>query len=354
MTMTDNYQTMHERYYAEKVFDTMFVDFQLTNTEFDGHLIYLLRQIKIDNHGHQNPLLKKLKKRLNPIVQGLKVSHSYTKDHSSWSVFYAFKEIIDQIKVQLEPGYKTVYRGQPGDWELRPTLFRTGVAGYTDAFRQNYEQTYKSVAQKFPENVQYYTTQDLDLRAANLAELQHYGLGTPLVDVSANSFISMLFMVEGYTDQGNEPQLDVFFVREDGKNSLYQEVIKQEQNRRISAQQGAFLNFDKLTPDISSGKHKIPRVCLRLQYVKSSLAMTTANTLPDGNLPVDPDESRIKAKALATAVNDIKGKLTSYYYRIEDLFPDFYMYLDVLKTKYADTNQHDVKKWYQVSESKNK
>src|SRR5699024_10905882 len=140
------------------------------------------------------------------------------------------------------------------------------------------------------------------------------------------------------------------FVRKDGKNSLYQEVVKQEQNRRISAQQGAFLNFDKLSGDLLTGKHKIPRVCLRLQYIKNALNPDTIENLPDGGLPVSPDEKKIRARVLTTAVNDIKSKLISYYYRIEDLFPDFYMYLGVLKARYADTHQYEVKKWYQVSE----
>lgn len=349
MTMSDNYQSKHELYSAEKVFDTMYVDLQLTNTEFDDHLIYLLKSIKIDGN-HHNSLLSGLQDTLTPKFREFEVNHSYTADHSSWSVFYALKEIIDCVNDQLQDGYKTVYRGQPGSWELQPTLFRVGATGYTDDFRRNYEQIYKAVAQKFPENVSYFSIQDdLDKRAANLAELQHYGLGTPLVDVSANPFISLLFMVDGYANQGDEPQLDIFFVREDGRNSLYQEVVKREQNRRISVQKGAFLNFDKLDMDGLSGENKIPRVCLRLQYVKSSLNSDTIEDLPDGDLSASADERRVKANVLATTVNDIKRKLTSYYYRTEDLFPDFYMYLGVLKTKYADTSHPNKGKWYQVS-----
>ncbi|MCT4486746.1 FRG domain-containing protein [Levilactobacillus parabrevis] len=352
MAVTDNYQSKQELYDAKKVFDTMNVDLQLTNTEFDGNLIYLLKQIKVDGESHKSELLKELQESLGPVFKSLEVDHAYTEDHSSWSVFYALKEIIDQISSRLEQGYKTVYRGQPGNWDLRPTLFRKGVTGYTDDFRRNYEQIYKSVAQKFPENVSYFSIHDnLDKRAANLAELQHYGLGTPLIDVSSNPFISLLFMVDGYANQGDEPQLDIFFVREDGQNSLYQEVVKREQNRRISVQKGAFLNFDKLDMNGLSGESKIPRVCLRLQYVRSSLDSATAVNLPDGDLPVAQDEERVKVNVLATAVNDIKSKLNSYYYRTEDLFPDFYMYLGVLKAKYADTGHVDVNKWYQVVEN---
>lgn len=353
MPVEDNYQSKQELYDSEKVFDTMTVDLQLTNTEFDGNLIYLLKQIKVDGKLHKNELLKELQESLGPVFRGLEVDHAYTEDHSSWSVFYALKEIIDQISNRLKVGYKTVYRGQPGDWELRPTLFRKGVSGYTDEFRRNYEQIYKSVAQKFPENVSYFSIhENLDKRAANLAELQHYGLGTSLIDVSSNPFISLLFMVDGYANQGDEPQLDIFFVREDGQNSLYQEVTKREQNRRISVQKGAFLNFDKLDMNGLSGERKIPRICLRLQYVRSSLDSATVVNLPDGDLPVAQDEGRVKVNVLATAVNDIKSKLNSYYYRTEDLFPDFYMFLGVLKSKYADVGHVDVNKWYQVVENK--
>lgn len=244
MIVEGNYQSKHELYCADKVFDTMNVDLQLTNTVFDGNFVYFLKQIKVDKSEHQSILLKDLQRKLTPRFQKFEVNHSYTADHSSWSVFYALKEIIDHVNDELQVGYKTVYRGQSGSWELRPTLFREGVAGYKDDFRRNYEQIYKSVAQKFPENVSYFSIHDsMDKRAANLAELQHYGLGTPLVDVSSNPFISLLFMVDGYANQGDEPQLDIFFVREDGKNSLYQEVVKREQNRRISVQKGAFFKF---------------------------------------------------------------------------------------------------------------
>ncbi|WP_395322622.1 hypothetical protein [Levilactobacillus parabrevis] len=119
MAVTDNYQSKQELYDAKKVFDTMNVDLQLTNTEFDGNLIYLLKQIKVDGESHKSELLKELQESLGPVFKSLEVDHAYTEDHSSWSVFYALKEIIDQISSRLEQGYKTVYRGQPGNWDLR-------------------------------------------------------------------------------------------------------------------------------------------------------------------------------------------------------------------------------------------
>lgn len=345
----NNYQSKNELYIADRVFDTLSIDLCLTNTEFDDHLNYLLQEIRVDALKHEKEVLIKLQEQLKQL-ESLGVDKQYSADHASWSVFYAFKEIIDQINEKKPNGYKTVYRGQPGNWELRPTLFRSGEQGYSDEFRRNYEHIYKSIAQRFPESVSYYAIEsDLDKRAENLAELQHYGLGTPLVDVSANPFISLLFMVDGYSGGGNEPQLDIFFVRENGGNSLYQEVTKQAQNKRISVQKGAFLNFDKLNLDGLSGEKKIPRVCLRLKFVDNTFDKDSVEDLPDMSNANEGNREEKKGNTLVLAVNDIKEKLNSYYYRSEDLYPDFYMYLGVLKNKYADVGEIKTSKWYQLS-----
>ncbi|MEH1000669.1 hypothetical protein VT649_11125 (plasmid) [Limosilactobacillus reuteri] len=72
--------------------------------------------------------------------------------------------------------------------------------------------------------------------------------------------------------------------------------------------------------------------------------------LPGGSDETLDDTENKKNRVLQTAVSDIKSKLTTYHYRTEDLFPDFYMYLSVLRTQYSDTGKQRKDKWYQVSD----
>lgn len=345
-----NYQTKKELYKPEKLFDTLHVNLNITDTNYDGNLIYLLENIVIDNDNHDSNLINNFQQNLVKILGGFNVAQSYTPEHRSWSIFYAFKEMIDQILKCTPEGYKAYFRGQSGNWPLQPTIFRDGEGGYSKDFRENYEHIYKSISQKFPEDVTYHSLKEsMDDRATNLAELQHYGLGTPLVDISENPFISLLFMVDGYHGDGNEPQLDVFFAKDNGKNILFQQVIKRDQNRRIGAQKGAFLNFDLWKID-ENDIERIPRITISIKYVTDSLSDTEISDLPDEKNIISTDEADFKRKkVLITAVNDIKSKLSSFFYNTEDLFPDFYMYLGVLKNKYADINKNKDNKWYQVN-----
>ncbi|GEO48255.1 FRG domain-containing protein [Companilactobacillus kimchii] len=351
-----NYQAKKKLYDSKNLFDTMYVDFNLTDTVYDEFPIYLLDKIEVDAETHENVLLESFQSKLQRRLNKLHVEESYTEEHSSWSAFYALKEVIDQVSAIVPNEYTPYYRGQAGNWEIQPTIFRSGVSGYSDEFRENYEHIYKDIAQKYPEDVAYFLPDDkehLDDRAANLAELQHYGLGTPLVDISENPFVSLLFMVDGYKGQGNEPQLDIFFVKNDGNNTLFQQVMKKVQNRRIAAQKGAFLNFDKW--DVNTDhNNKIPRICLRLKYKAHNLNNNEDDDLPDGQDPFDSQiQNHNKNKALETAVNDIKEKLESYHYRTEDLFPDFYMYLGIVKHRYSGTKDFSKNsRWYQLNDDK--
>ena len=347
-----NYQAKKDLYSVDKLFYTLYIDLNLTDTVYDDFPIYSLEKIKIDDFEHKNQLLKQFRNEIKFNLSKLHVNTQYSEEHASWSVFYTFKEILDQILSAVPEGYTPYYRGQAGDWTLQPTIFREGTSGYSNDFRKSYEHVYKNIAQKYPEDVAYFAPDDKkhqDDRAANLAELQHYGLGTPLIDISENPFISLLFMVDGYI-RGNEPQLDVFFVRNNGKNTLFQQVMKKAQNRRIAAQKGAFLNFDRW--DGNESEKVMPRLCIRLKYKPNLLKETDSSIFPDGeNKNSSSYQEDLRNKALETAVNDIKNKLNSYYYRTEDLFPDFYMYLGIIKRKYSDdSNLKDNSKWYQVSD----
>lgn len=349
-----DYQAKFDLYDEDKVFDTLYLDLEIAGTIFDNNKIYLLQGITVGAQNHATKVIKALESKLSGMLNNTDTQKSYTGTHKSWSIFYAFKELLDLIQSSnandLNEEYRLFYRGQAGSWELRPTIFRSGKSGYTDQFRNNYEQIYKSIARKFPERVKYVAPDNQDERAANLAELQHYGLGTPLIDITENPFIALLFMVEGYSSKVDkpEPQLDVYFCRKDGQNMLFQEVKYAQNNPRIIAQKGAFLNFEKMDETLLSGKRKIPRVCIRVKYVEAELDDDDLRDLPDGAAVEDSASIEgIREAALTTAVQDIQEKLESYFYKSEDLFPDFYMYLNALKQQYSSTDVH--RPWYRYT-----
>ncbi|WP_288531825.1 FRG domain-containing protein [uncultured Secundilactobacillus sp.] len=350
-----DYQKIFTEYDARKIFDTLTVDINLTATTFDDHKIYLLQEISVDRNDHTNELLKKLQQDVSKSVKSMDTATKVSDTHSSWSVFYALKELIDLIQSLSPAGYQAYFRGQAGSWELRPTMLRSGKHGYTDKFRENFEDIYKEISRKFPSEISYKTVDQLEERAFNLAELQHYGLGTPLIDVTENPFIGMIFMVDGYsgTQDFSEPQLDIFFVGSEKKNKLFQRVVRSKDNPRITAQKGAFLNFEKLSSDMDLGESVVPRISIRLRYVKPNIDEQVLSDLPEGELGgLDSDEDRDKEVTLNSAVMDIQEKLDSFFYRSEDLFPDFYMYLRTVKKRYSVSDEVRKNKWYEVDENK--
>ena len=160
MISKNDYIAQSNLYKADNCFDTLLVDINLSDTFFDDHLLYILESISIDQDEHDSKLLKKFQMTLQEKLSLKKVKEAYSDEHASWSAFYAFKEIIDQVGYCLPDSYKTVYRGQNGEWELKPSIYRSGVNGYNDDFRMNYEQIYKAVAKRFPENVHYYSIEE--------------------------------------------------------------------------------------------------------------------------------------------------------------------------------------------------
>lgn len=338
-----NFQEQYENYKEENIFDTLKVNLNITSSLLGDGNSYLLSNVTVDKEEHTTTLTKSFAEKIKCFSEKLDTSVSYSKGHESWSVFYTFKELIDYISDNSSQDFRLFYRGQGGSWSLTPTLFRSGNnGGYSDEFRNNFEEIYKTIARKFPDRVKY-EEPDSDERAVNLAEIQHYGLGTPLVDITENPFIAMQFMVAGYSAKTDspEPQLDIFFCRKDGNNTLFQEVPKLQNNPRIIAQKGAFLNFEKLHDKQFDADKKISRVCIRIKYIAPLVNPSDADDLPDGDsddVKQVNSEGESREDALISAVNDVQIKLRLYHYRSEDLFPDFYMYLNNLKLQYAQSD----------------
>lgn len=343
-----DYQSMCDLYTEEKIFDTLEVKIKVGVTTYDSFKAYLVSGVQIENDAEPtSQIFNKIRKKIINSINKMTVTDKHSVSHVSWSAFYTFKEMFDLLEKNIPEDYSLFYRGQGGGWQISPTLYRKGdQGGYSDEFRKNYDKIYKSIAQKFPEDLSYCAEVGSDERATNLAELQHYGLGTPLVDVTENPFIAMLFMTMGYnSDVDNpNPQMDVFYIKDDETSSIFQNVTHLHQNTRITAQKGAFLNFEKLDESVLAGNKKISRICIKIEY--QDLQITNVEDLSEPNEPALTVEELNKNEkiALETSVMDIASKLNSYHYSGSDLFPDFYKYLEGVKMKYADKD-HTKQQW---------
>ncbi|MDR3241441.1 MAG: FRG domain-containing protein [Lactobacillaceae bacterium] len=329
-----DYQQRKEKYDEKKIFDTLKININISLSTFCENMVYTVRDIVVEEgEQHQSRFLNISQSELTEAIRKLETDQNYSTQRLKWSSFYSFKEILDIISGCVrDEEYKIYYRGQSGNWPLKPTIFREGEGGYSDKFRINYESIFNLIMKKFPNNFQFTQSGD-EKRAENLAVLQHYGLGTPLVDITENPFIAMLFMSTGYKydEQYPEPRLDVFFVKEGSKdNKLFQDVEVNDHNKRVTAQKGAFLNFDKLEDTmVIDDNVKIDRVSICLSYVSDDY----------GNILLEDDQkdsSNDGKQTLALALDDIRNKLYSYHYNEDDLFPDFDRYLSLTKRRYAD------------------
>ena len=208
-----------------------------------------------------------------------------TDKKSGWSVFFLIKECIQLLSTgDFNFNY---YRGQrKGEWETIPSAFRNIINDTGSDYYLEFENIYKDIYKKFPEKIKYIPFPEYDLsknyneyndlirkRGEQLSLLQHYELYTPLLDITSNPYIALLFMTNG---QLEEPQLEFFDI---SQSPLFMEPVKTELNNRILAQKGAFLNYEMLLSKNQNGttlieelkkedktESKIPRVILKIKY----------------------------------------------------------------------------------------
>ncbi len=329
--------------------------------------IYKIEKIEIsqgkDDQEFNNSQLVTEIECINDFLKSTGDKLGYKNEINSWSLFYLIKEMITSFQ---KLGYN-FYRGQNKNFETIPGIFRNLKNNENTNYYDVFESLYIDISREFPDNVTYVplTIETLDERADELSILQHYGLKTSLLDISENPFVAMLFML-GF-DSIDKPQLEFYKIEhnEDSKNGLISFVHKKNSNKRIKAQRGAFINFDKLIKFVNFQKNEIKlkgykpidRIIIQIEfdtpmtinYLKEqkNLKLNNVNNeaqeqtknLSDKELDdliklLENDDDNDSEKK--STVNDyysviqkeLLRKLKEFNYETNNLFPDFSDYLD--------------------------
>ena len=293
------------------------------------------------------------------------------EEPNTWSVFYLLKELI----TALSSSNYNFYRGQGSNWATRPSIFRPlkliGDIEDEINFYEDFEKLYQQVSREYPDNIKYIELEHdelIDERADELATLQHYGLPTSLLDVTENPFIALLFMLE--SDEFSNPQIEFykFNPQKDADDSLLTFTHKKNNNKRIKAQKGAFINYDKINRfikidgkewNLSDRYRKIDRILveiiLDLEGYKSYLDSLRLDSKElkkkeellkiikeekdkffpeEGGSATQEEIKKNKNEIFENLRQELMKKLNEFHYFQRDLYPDFNDYLVHLKKKY--------------------
>lgn len=215
--------------------------------------VYYIDSLTVD--GDLSNKLDNFVERINKYLQNNGAGNGYKDSENNWSIFYLLKELITELKLNKF----NYFRGQRENWDTIPGVFRKkqNKDGY-DLYSR-FEQVYKNIAQEFPEELEYISldqNKENDTRTNQLAILQHYGLPTSLLDITENPYIAMLFMLSEEAPIF-DPQLEAYAIDLDSETSIVSFVNKYRKNKRIKAQKGAFLNYERLRHFFKISDNKI-------------------------------------------------------------------------------------------------
>ena len=230
--------------------------------------VYYIDSLTVD--GDLSNKLNNFVERINKYLQNNGTGNGYKDSENNWSIL---KELITELKLNKF----NYFRGQRENWDTIPGVFRKkqNKDGY-DLYSR-FEQVYKNIAQEFPEELEYISldqNKENDTRTNQLAILQHYGLPTSLLDITENPYIAMLFMLSEEAPIF-DPQLEAYAIDVDSETSIVSFVNKYRKNKRIKAQKGAFLNYERLRhffkisdDKITDNSHfqPIERVIIKLNF----------------------------------------------------------------------------------------
>ncbi|MCR8703614.1 FRG domain-containing protein [Weissella cibaria] len=385
--MTEIYREVLGRLDEVQLFDTLDVKLVIRErTDDDSEKKdrrYFVDHFETDSDVYHSEILTESKERIDQLNDKL--------SESDWNIFYVFKELFQILGDVKTNGLGFNYfRGQRDNWELRPGIARPNINN--DLIRY-YDYHYSEIAEKFPHDIKYieYDKGNIKDRAEQLAILQHYGFHTSLLDITSNPYIALEFMISGASssEKNFENSTFNFFLIDPNKHNVdnvFTTVKRNDINVRLTAQEGAFLNFDALF-DIKTTKiKKIQRVAVELVFdeqrnddshllleglrdvreqhnerVQRTLFGNNSTDLLEGDVDVfDYLKSEVISRdGLDSLINDIKNdiaanekrinycfldiqgdirrKLSEYYYLEEKLYPDFPTYISYQKNKFIES-----------------
>ncbi len=383
--MSDFYPEIYTRFDddSKEIFsDIIFKINIVSNTVKDCGRNYSIDSVEISrpfiNPKCKEDIFEKLQQFEKSCNENLKESSklAYKTGQNTWQLFYLYKEVL-QFLSALEFNY---YRGQKADWKTVPGIFRD--ADKNPEYMKDFEKLYKKISREYPEEIVHveetqYDPRDEGLRkkhlkrANQLALLQHYGMRTSLLDLTENPYIAMLFMLSKDTDI-RHPRLEAYKVIEGeeinhNEKNIVTFVEKTKNNKRIIAQKGAFLNFDKLYKISINSIQPIERVIIEMNFSEDkSLGLIEAeitntkekyesateedgkatykmsleflNSLKKGFIKEDStvDSNQVtQFKIYKDIQQEMLKKLSEYHYETEDLFPDFENYLKFITSEYS-------------------
>lgn len=386
--MAEIYREVLSRIDEVQLFDTLNIKLVIRERTDEDPLKnnrrYLVDHFEVNGDVSNSQLLEEVVTRITQLNDKLK--------GSDWNIFYVFKELFQILGDKSTSGLGFNYfRGQRDNWELRPGIARNTIS--SDLIDE-YDHNYSEMVEKFPHDIKYvlYKKENRKDRAEQLAILQHYGFPTSLLDITSNPYIALEFMISGTNSEEKSFENSTFNFFLINKNihdteNIFTTVKRNDINVRLTAQEGAFLNFDSLF-DIKKTKiKKISRVKVELFFDEkrndssNSLlnglqkASKKAETLINNELKelndsvlskdkkagienkyadfVEHVASKKELDAMIERVkkdiesnekiisfcfhdiqNDIRRKLSEYYYLEEKLYPDFPTYISYQKNKF--------------------
>lgn len=362
-----NYAEIRSKCKPDNIFDTVTIKITITPFKMEGspELEYSIEDIGIDNEKCSD-IGADLYKELDSYCQQLKERIDKNLP-MRWKVFYLYKELFQMIVSKEKFGKFNYFRGQAQNWDTIPGIFRANTA---NDFISSFESIYKRVGIEFPNEVEYIKYQDdtdiLKKRARELALLQHYGMRTSLLDLTRNPYIALQFMVSDASKQDfSSGIVEAYAIDEieHEQNNIFMSIEKEENNRRLKAQDGAFLYYDRLSSLEIEKISRIPRIVIELCYDTNRLenlkekeikettqaleSLRKSDNVSPGMISMlereleslKKDISNIHEEVDKTEIfemihNEVKSKLNEYFYFEEDLFPDLYKYIEYMQPKY--------------------
>jgi hypothetical protein len=352
----DSYNKILQNYKSEDYFDEVKIVINYTKniSAQPDERQYKIISLQISEHNEGNDYFNELKnfiEKFNKVLIEDRVP-------DNWQLFYVYKELFQFCISKAKKGSCNYFRGQSHHYDLVPGILRKNVQ---NSYRKEFESLYLKIANEFPDKVSYFnfkSADSIEQREYQLSLLQHYGLKTSLLDITKNPYIAMLFMLSEQFNEYKEPTIYLFNIDEQihRKKHLFTEVKKSKKNERIIAQQGAFLNFDKIFNNKSFDIEKIICTKIVLHFSENSYIkyldeekenLSNIQQLDDFDKVsyeefLDTEKNQIqnsKFNCLKFIKDELTQKLREYYYFEEDLFPDFEKRIQYLSEKYESNGQ---------------